>query len=65
MQGWVNINRFGGYHNLHNYPHCWLSDAYYVSLPEVPVALPSRADRTPGAISFLTPGPGQYDRNQG
>ena len=51
LQGWANINRFGDYHNLHNHPHCWLSGTYYVSVPDTPVDLPGRTDRTPGAIS--------------
>ena len=55
LQGWANINRFGDYHNLHNHPHCWLSGTYYVSVPDTPIDLPGRADRTPGAISFFDP----------
>jgi uncharacterized protein (TIGR02466 family) len=57
LQGWANINRFGDYHNLHNHPHAWLSGTYYVAVPETPLDLPGRADRTPGAISFFDPRP--------
>ncbi len=57
LQGWPNINRFGDYHNLHNHPHAWLSGTYYVTVPENPLDLPGRADRTPGAISFFDPRP--------
>ena len=57
LQGWANINRFGDYHNLHNHPHAWLSGTYYVTVPEKPLELPGRADRTPGAISFFDPRP--------
>ncbi|HJP06097.1 MAG: hypothetical protein CL395_09195 [Acidiferrobacteraceae bacterium] len=57
LQGWANVNRFGDYHNLHNHPHAWLSGTYYVSVPDMPVDLPGRADRTPGAISFFDPRP--------
>ena len=33
LQGWANVNMRGDYHNLHNYPHSWLSKTYYVSVP--------------------------------
>ena len=29
LQGWGNVNFRGGYHNLHNHPHSWLSGTYY------------------------------------
>ena len=57
LQGWANVNRFGDYHNLHNHPHAWLSGTYYVSVPDAPIDLPGRSDRTPGAISFFDPRP--------
>ena len=57
LQGWANVNRFGDYHNLHNHPHAWLSGTYYVSVPDTPIDLPGRPDRTPGAISFFDPRP--------
>ena len=57
LQGWPSINLFGDYHNLHNHPHAWLSGTYYVTVPENPLDLPGRADRTPGAISFFDPRP--------
>ena len=34
LQAWVNINRRGDYHNLHNHPHSWLSGTYYVQTPK-------------------------------
>jgi uncharacterized protein (TIGR02466 family) len=57
LQGWANVNRFGDYHNLHNHPRAWLSGTYYVSVPDTPIDLPGRSDRTPGAISFFDPRP--------
>ena len=57
LQGWANVNRFGDYHNLHNHPHAWLSGTYYVWVPDTPIDLPGRSDRTPGAISFFDPRP--------
>ena len=57
IQAWANLNRMGDYHNLHNHPHAWLSGTYYVAVPETPLDLPGRADRTPGAISFFDPRP--------
>ncbi|MDA8586757.1 2OG-Fe(II) oxygenase family protein [Rhodobacteraceae bacterium] len=70
VQAWVNINRRGDYHNLHNHPHAWLSGTYYVAMPEQPPA-GHRTDLNPGAISFFDPraqvnmtavrGDGQFD----
>lgn len=59
LQGWANVNRFGDYHDLHNHPHAYLSGTYYVAVPPQPdrSALPGRADRMPGAISFYDPRP--------
>ena len=54
VQGWVNINRQGDYHNLHNHPHSWLSGTYYVSVPDQTAAAGHRSDLNPGAISFST-----------
>ena len=71
VQGWVNINRNGDYHNLHNHPHSWLSGTYYVGMPEQPENAGHRSDLNPGAISFFDPraqanmnavrGDGQFD----
>lgn len=71
IQGWVNINRLGDYHNLHNHPHSWLSGTYYVAMPDQSAARSHRSDLNPGAISFFDPraqanmtavrGDGQFD----
>jgi len=71
LQGWVNINRLGDYHNLHNHPHSWLSGTYYVAMPDQSAAKTHRGDLNPGAISFFDPraqanmnavrGDGQFD----
>ena len=71
IQGWVNINRRGDYHNLHNHPHSWLSGTYYVAMPDQSAATGQRSDLNPGAISFFDPraqanmtavrGDGQFD----
>ena len=71
VQAWVNINRRGDYHNLHNHPHSWLSGTYYVAMPDQPKASVGRNDLNPGAISFFDPraqanmtavrGDGQFD----
>ena len=71
IQGWVNINRRGDYHNLHNHPHSWLSGTYYVAMPDQSGAVTHRSDLNPGAISFFDPraqanmnavrGDGQFD----
>jgi uncharacterized protein (TIGR02466 family) len=71
VQAWVNINRRGDYHNLHNHPHSWLSGTYYVAMPDQPTATKGRSDLNPGAISFFDPraqanmtsvrGDGQFD----
>ena len=55
VQGWVNINRKGDYHNLHNHPHSWLSGTYYVAMPDQPEGAGHRSDLNPGAISFFDP----------
>ena len=57
LQAWVNINRRGDYHNLHNHPHSWLSGTYYVQVPERPREMRTRSDLNPGAISFFDPRP--------
>lgn len=57
VQGWVNINRRGDYHNLHNHPHSWLSGTYYVAMPDQSGAAVHRSDLNPGAISFFDPRP--------
>ena len=71
VQAWVNINRRGDYHNLHNHPHSWLSGTYYVAMPDQSGAAVHRSDLNPGAISFFDPraqanmtavrGDGQFD----
>lgn len=71
LQAWVNINRRGDYHNLHNHPHSWLSGTYYVAIPNQNVSPEHRTDLDPGAISFFDPraqanmtavrGDGQFD----
>ena len=70
VQGWVNINRAGDYHNLHNHPHSWLSGTYYVAIPKQTGGA-HRSDLNPSAISFFDPraqanmnavkGDGQFD----
>ena len=55
VQGWVNINRKGDYHNLHNHPHSWLSGTYYVAMPDQLEGAGHRSDLNPGAISFFDP----------
>ena len=70
VQGWVNINRQGDYHNLHNHPHAWLSGTYYVAVP-AQTGRTHRSDLNPNAISFFDPraqanmnavkGDGQFD----
>jgi uncharacterized protein (TIGR02466 family) len=55
LQGWVNVNRFGDYHDPHNHPHSYLSGTYYVRVPEARGDLHSRKDVRPGAISFYDP----------
>ena len=57
LQAWVNINRCGDYHNLHNHPHSWLSGTYYVQMPDQSGARRHRSDLDPGAISFYDPRP--------
>jgi uncharacterized protein (TIGR02466 family) len=57
IQAWVNINRLGDYHNLHNHPHSWLSGTYYVATPDQSEAIRHRSDLDPGAISFFDPRP--------
>ena len=57
LQGWVNINRRGDYHNLHNHPHSWLSATYYVSVADQKNAVGQRSDLNPSAISFFDPRP--------
>lgn len=57
LQAWVNINRRGDYHNLHNHPHSWLSGTYYVQMPDQSGAVRHRSDLDPGAISFFDPRP--------
>lgn len=71
LQAWVNINRLGDYHNLHNHPHSWLSGTYYVHVPDQKAALGQRTDLNPCEISFFDPraqanmtavrGDGQFD----
>lgn len=71
LQAWVNINRRGDYHNLHNHPHSWLSGTYYVAVPDQSEATRHRTDLNPGEISFFDPraqanmnavrGDGQFD----
>lgn len=71
LQAWVNINRLGDYHNLHNHPHSWLSGTYYIDVPEAKSGLGQRTDLNPGEISFFDPraqanmtavrGDGQFD----
>lgn len=71
LQGWLNINRRGDYHNLHNHPHSWLSGTYYVAVPEQKIGPDQRTDLNPSAISFFDPraqanmtavrGDGQFD----
>lgn len=71
LQAWVNINRRGDYHNLHNHPHSWLSGTYYVAVPDQAAAQRHRTDLNPGEISFFDPrgqanmnavrGDGQFD----
>jgi uncharacterized protein (TIGR02466 family) len=71
LQAWVNINRRGDYHNLHNHPHSWLSGTYYVAVPDQRMDRRHRSDLNPGAISFFDPraqanmtavrGDGQFD----
>ena len=34
LQAWPNMNFKGDYHNLHNYPHAWLSETYYLNVPD-------------------------------
>ncbi|MBX2883755.1 MAG: 2OG-Fe(II) oxygenase family protein [Granulosicoccus sp.] len=55
LQGWVNINRRGDYHNLHNHPHSYLSGTYYIAMPSEPGQDGQRQDLNPGAISFFDP----------
>jgi uncharacterized protein (TIGR02466 family) len=57
IQAWVNINRYGDYHDLHNHPHSYLSGTYYVQVPEQEIREDNRNDITPGAISFYDPRP--------
>jgi uncharacterized protein (TIGR02466 family) len=71
LQAWVNINRRGDYHNLHNHPHSWLSGTYYVDVPSPSVEVGQRTDLNPCEISFFDPraqanmtavrGDGQFD----
>lgn len=55
LQGWVNINRRGDYHNLHNHPHSYLSGTYYIAMPESNEDNRQRQDLNPAAISFFDP----------
>lgn len=55
IQGWANVNQLGDYHDLHNHPHSYLSGTYYVAVPDQSAAIGTRADRSPGAISFFDP----------
>ncbi|MEM0948702.1 MAG: 2OG-Fe(II) oxygenase family protein [Pseudomonadota bacterium] len=71
LQAWVNVNRRGDYHNLHNHPHSWLSGTYYVVVPDQSAVTQHRTDLNPGEISFYDPraqanmnavrGDGQFD----
>ncbi len=71
LQAWVNVNRQGDYHNLHNHPHSWLSGTYYVTVPDQSQVSRHRTDLNPGEISFFDPraqanmnavrGDGQFD----
>ncbi len=56
-QGWMNVNRRGDYHGLHNHPHSYLSGTYYVAVPEQPADAARRDDVDPGAISLYDPRP--------
>ena len=56
-QGWINVNRRGDYHGLHNHPHSYLSGTYYVAVPEQPADAGRRDDLDPGAISLYDPRP--------
>ena len=57
LQGWATVNIKGDYHNLHNYPHSWLSGTYYISVPDQSDAEIFRSDLNPSAISFFDPRP--------
>lgn len=57
LQGWVNVNRRGDYHNLHNHPHSWLSGTYYIDVPEEQGGMGERTDLNPCEISFFDPRP--------
>ena len=55
-QAWVNINRKGDYHNVHNHPHSYLSGTYYVAVPISDISVKAnRSDLNPNAISFYDP----------
>lgn len=58
IHGWININRFGDYHDAHNHPRAYLSGTYYVKMPGAPEALHTRSDLRPGCITFYDPRPG-------
>lgn len=62
IQAWVNINRSGDYHNLHNHPRSYLSGTYYVTVPTGEVTRGGREDLNPNAISFYDPR-GQVNMN--
>ncbi len=62
IQAWVNINRSGDYHNLHNHPRSYLSGTYYVAVPTGESLQGRREDLNPNAISFYDPR-GQVNMN--
>jgi uncharacterized protein (TIGR02466 family) len=55
LQAWANINRLGDYHDAHNHPRAYLSDTYYVRVPEPGAEIGSRKDLRPGCITFYDP----------
>jgi uncharacterized protein (TIGR02466 family) len=48
LEGWINVNRQGGYNSPHGHSGAHLSGSYYVSVPEA-------ADAAPSNIEFLHP----------
>ena len=55
ITGWVSVNRFGDYHDVHNHPWSYLSGTYYVKMPASRETLQSRSDVRPGCITFYDP----------
>jgi uncharacterized protein (TIGR02466 family) len=55
ITGWVSVNRFGDYHDVHNHPWSYLSGTYYVKMPASLETLQSRSDVRPGCITFYDP----------